>query len=527
MNHQWDFPYASNRAPLFARNIIATSQPLAAQAGLQMLQRGGNAVDAALATAITLTVVEPAMNGLGSDAFAIIWDGHELHGLNASGRSPKRWTPERFAHLERMPLLGWDSVTVPGAVSSWVALSDRFGKLPFPDLFEAAIHYAETGFQLGHKTAYVFERTKTSYQAFPSFMQTFMPNGRIPKTGARLRLPHHASSLRRIAASKGEDFYTGELAEAIIRDCRSHNGAMTLDDLADHRAEWITPICQQYRGYTLHEIPPNGQGLLALIALGILEYREINRYAVDSVDSIHLQIEAVRLAYAEIERNLADPDYMTKTADYFLDPAYLQKRSKQIRMESASLQPTSVPASTDTVYLTAADQDGMMVSFIQSNYVAFGSGIVVPDTGISMQNRGYGFSLEEGHPNQVAGGKRPYHTIIPGFVTRNQQAVMSFGVMGGHMQAQGHVQMMVRIFDYQQNPQAASDAPRWHLYEDGRVGIEAGFDLKLAAELEKRGHQIVYDAEPHIFGGAQLITKLEDGYCGASDHRKEGQAVGY
>ncbi|HJN49630.1 MAG: gamma-glutamyltransferase family protein [Pseudomonadales bacterium] len=527
MNHQWDFPYASNRAPLFARNIVATSQPLAAQAGLQMLQRGGNAVDAALATAITLTVVEPAMNGLGSDAFAIVWDGSELHGLNASGRSPAAWTPERFASSVKMPLLGWDSVTVPGAVSGWVALSDRFGNLPFADLFAAAIGYAQTGFQVGHKTAAVWQQSKTVYAAFPAFMQTFMPNGRAPQTGELVRLPHHAGTLAKIAASKGEDFYRGELAEEIIRDCERHGGAMALDDLAEHRAQWVTTISQEYRGVTLHEIPPNGQGLLALIALGILAWRDIGQYPLDSADSIHLQIEAIRLAYADIERHLADPDYMTRSVQDLLDREYLKERSKQIRMRRASPALSKVPASPDTVYLTTADQSGMMVSFIQSNYVGFGSGVVVPDTGISLQNRGYGFTLEEGHPNQVGGGKRPYHTIIPGFVTRNDQALMSFGVMGGHMQAQGHVQMMVRIFDYGQNPQTASDAPRWHLYEDGRVGVESGFDAKVAAKLARRGHEIIYDNEARVFGGAQLISRLEDGYCGASDHRKEGQAVGY
>lgn len=527
MNLQWDFPYPSNRAPLFARNIVATSQPLAAQAGLRMLQKGGNAIDAALATAITLTVVEPAMNGLGSDAFAIVWDGSGLHGLNASGRSPAAWTAERFSGLQRMPIRGWDSVTVPGAVGGWVALSEKFGKLPFEDLFESAIGYAESGFQVGHKTAAVWERTRIAYQQFPEFMRTFMPEGRSPHPGEVLKLPHHANSLQRIAQSKGEDFYTGELAEAMIRDCKSHGGVMVLDDLAGHRVQWVTPISQDYRDVTLHEIPPNGQGLLALIALGILANWEISRYPVDSVDSVHLQIEAVRLAYAEIERHLADPDYMTRSASDLLEPAYLKSRSDQIRMRSTCSQPTNVPASADTVYLTAADQHGTMISFIQSNYLAFGSGIVVPDTGISMQNRGYGFTLEEGHPNQVGAGKRPYHTIIPGFVTRNQRAVMSFGVMGGHMQAQGHVQMMVRIFDYRQNPQTASDAPRWHLIEDGSVAVEAGFDKKVAARLAKRGHRIVYDSEPHIFGGAQLISKLADGYCGASDHRKEGQAVGY
>jgi len=527
MNHTWDLPYASRRAPVMAANIVATSQPLAVQAGLQMLQKGGNAVDAAIATAITLTVVEPNNNGIGSDAFALVWDGTELLGLNASGRSPAAWSPEQFKDRSEMPVAGWDAVTVPGAVSGWVALSIRFGKLPFGDLFEPAIKYARDGFQVGPISAPYWERAALTYSKFESFMSTFVPGGIAPATGELTTLPDHARSLAKIADTRGEAFYRGELAEAIIRDSDDHHGLMTLEDLAGHSADWVTPISQDYHQQSLHEIPPNGQGLLALIALGILQEFDLKQYPVDSVDSVHLQVEAVRQAYAIIERQLADPNHMQRPAAEFLDRDFLHQKAANIDMHQASNILTVVPANPETVYLTTADSSGMMVSMIQSNYLGFGSGIVVPGTGISMQNRGKGFTLEDGHPNQVAGGKRPYHTIIPGFVTRDHAPLMSFGVMGGHMQAQGHVQMVVRIYDYQQNPQAASDAPRWHVMEDGQLALEPGFDPEVAASLAERGHQITFDRPAYIFGGAQLITKLENGYCGASDHRKEGMAAGF
>jgi gamma-glutamyltranspeptidase/glutathione hydrolase len=527
MNHTWDLPYPSRRAPVMAANIVATSQPLAVQAGLQMLQRGGNAVDAAIATAITLTVVEPNNNGIGSDAFALVWDGRNLHGLNASGRSPAAWSPERFSDRSEMPVAGWDAVTVPGAVSGWVALSDKFGNLPFSDLFEPATRYARDGFQLGPISAPFWERAALTYSKFESFMNTFTLDGIAPATGELTRLPDHARSLAKIAETRGEAFYRGELAAAMIRDSDDHQGLMTLEDLASHSADWVTPISQAYHQRSLHEIPPNGQGLLALIALGILQEFDLKQYPVDSTDSVHLQVEAVRQAYAIIERQLADPDYMQKPAEYFLGSEFLHQKAADIRLNKASNILTRVPANPDTVYLTTADSNGMMVSMIQSNYLGFGSGIVVPGTGISLQNRGKGFTLEDGHPNQVAGSKRPYHTIIPGFVTQGNMPLMSFGVMGGHMQAQGHVQMMARIFDYQQNPQAASDAPRWHVMQDGQLALEHGFDTRVAADLAAKGHKITFDEPSYIFGGAQLITKLDNGYCGASDHRKEGMAAGF
>lgn len=527
MSTDWSLPYPSQRSPIFARNAVATSQPLAAQAGLRMLLRGGNAVDAAVATAIALTVVEPNNNGIGSDAFALVWDGAALHGLNASGRAPAALFPERFAGKHAIPPFGWDAVTVPGAVSAWVALSERFGALPFADLFEPAVQYAREGFPVGPQSAYYWQLVESWYRSFPDFTAHFLPGGRAPQVGEIFRCPDTADSLEAIAASAGESFYRGALAAKIAACAEAAGAAFAAEDLANHRAEWVPPLAQPYRGVRLHEIPPNGQGLTALIALGVLEHHDVASYPVDSADSIHLQAEAMKLAWAEAVRHIADPDAMGRAPEVFLDAHFLAERSRCIDMRRARAPESVVPASADTVYLASADAGNRMVSFIQSNYLAFGSGIVVPGTGIHLQNRGVGFSLEPGHPNRVGPGKRPFHTIIPGFVTRDGRAETSFGVMGGHMQAQGHVQMLVRMRDYGQNAQAACDAPRWHVREDGALLLEPGIAEDQLESLRTRGHRVVTNAMPHVFGGAQLITTLPDGYCAASDKRKEGQAVGF
>jgi gamma-glutamyltranspeptidase/glutathione hydrolase len=527
MSFTWTLPYPSSRTPVLAANIVATSQPLAAQAGLRMLLKGGNAVDAAVATAITLTVIEPMSNGLGSDSFAIVWDGEHMHGLNASGRSPKAWTAGHFANYKKMPELGWDAVTVPGAVDAWVNLSTRFGKLPFADLFEPAINYAHNGFPVAPKTAAGWANSKKVYAAYPDLLAAFFPNDRAPHAGEIFRHENQARSLELIAKTKGEAFYRGELAEKIIAHAKTTGGLMSLDDLAAHHCEWVEPIAQEYRGHHVHEIPPNGQGLAALIALGILRHHKLADYPVDSADSVHLQVEAMKLAFAEAKAHIADPAAMKISVKQMLDESYLASRAKLIDMQHAAFPKSTLSPDQGTVYLTAADSRGMMVSMIQSNYGGFGSGIVVPGTGISMQNRGACFTLEKGHPNEVGGNKRPYHTIIPAFVTREGRPVMSFGVMGGHMQPQGHVQMITRIFDYNQNPQAASDAPRWHVTEEQRLYLEPGFSPAVADDLRKRGHTVLLAVPPHGFGGAQLIYKMDGAYCAGSDHRKDGQAVGY
>jgi gamma-glutamyltranspeptidase/glutathione hydrolase len=527
MTLNWDCPYPSNRSPVFARNMVATSQPLAVQVGIDTMKAGGNAVDSAIATAIALTVVEPNNNGIGSDAFAIVWDGKQLHGLNASGRSPAALTAEKFSGQETMPTLGWDAVTVPGAVSAWVELSARFGELPFEQLFKGAIDYATNGYQVGPKTGFYWKYAETQFSKFKPFMDTFMKDGRAPEIGEVMTLPDHASSLSLIAESKGESFYRGALAQAMVTDSEENGGTLTMQDLANHRCDWVGTISAGLNDHQLHEIPPNGQGLMALIGLGILDELDIGQYELDSATSIHLQIEATRIAYANIERHLADIEHMKISPEELLDRRFLKTCAAQIDFNHANPAASALGASPDTVYLTTADASGMMVSMIQSNYRGFGSGVVIPGTGISLQNRGSGFVLEDGHPNQVGGNKRPYQTIIPGFAMSNSKPTMSFGVMGGHMQAQGHLQMMIRVFVHQQNPQAASDAPRWYLREDGKVALESGFDSASINELGNRGHEIVKNNPEHIFGGAQLIYRMVDGYCGGSDHRKEGLVAGY
>ncbi len=521
----WSFPYSSQRMPVMARNVVATSQPLAAQAGMSMLLAGGNAADAALATAITLCVVEPTSNGIGSDAFCILWDGKRVHGLNASGRSPKAWSPELFAAHDQMPQRGWDAVTVPGCVSAWAALSERFGKLPFEALFEPAIHYARNGFIVSPITGRSWAYAARHYRDMPNWMATFAPRGRAPRIGEKFTCEAQARTLERIAETRGDAFYRGDLAEKIAAHAKHTGGAMTEEDLADHRADWVDTMAIDFQDHTLHEMPPNGQGIAALIALGILENRDLPQYPVDSADSFHLQIEAMKLAYADAHRYVSDPNARDIEYAQLLDPDYLAHRAQRIDLQRAQAPTFGMPRG-NTVYLTAADEHGMMVSFIQSNYMGFGSGVVIPDTGISMQNRGAGFVLAEGHPNRVGGGKRPYHTIIPAFATREGQPAMSFGVMGGHMQPQGHAQMMIRIFAYGQNPQAACDAPRWQVLGGTHVGIEPGVDASVLDDLRARGHAIQIPRSIG-YGGGQLIYKLDEAYCAASDPRKDGLAVGY
>jgi gamma-glutamyltranspeptidase/glutathione hydrolase len=514
--------------PILARNVVATSQPLAAQAGLSMMMKGGNAVDAILATAISLTVLEPTSNGIGSDAFCILWDGKKIHGLNASGRSPAAWTPDRFKGKPEMPKRGWDSVTVPGAVSAWADLSQRFGKLPFADLFEPAIRYAADGYMVTPTISRLWANQAPELKDQPGYAQAFMPHGRAPAVGEKFSFPDQARTLARIAETKGEAFYRGDLAEKIAAWAKQNGGAMTVADLAAHRNDWVDPIGMDYRGYRLLEIPPNGQGISALMALGMLENFDLAKLPVDSADSLHVQLEAMKLAFADADEYVSDPKTMRVAPAAMLDKGYLKERAKLIDTKKAANPGFGKPAGSGTVYLTAADESGMMVSYIQSNYAGFGSGVVVPGTGISLQNRGYGFVLKPGHANVVAPGKRPFHTIIPGFVTKDGQPVMSFGVMGGSMQSQGHLQIMLRMVDYQQNPQAAADAPRWRVDQGLDVNVEQGVPAAVIDDLKRRGHHIAQaDRWSTDFGRAQLIFKMEDGYFAASERRTDGQAVGF
>jgi gamma-glutamyltranspeptidase / glutathione hydrolase len=521
----WNNPYAWPRKPLLASNVVSTSQPLAAQAGVQMLAAGGNAVDAILATAITLSLVEPVSNGIGSDAYAILWDGRELHGLNASGRSPAAWTLDFFGGQKAMPVRGWNSVSVPGCVSAWVELHGRFGRLPFEKLFERAIQYGREGFLVSPTIAGQWDKQVPELKSQPGFAEAFMPNGHAPRAGEKFTWKAHADVLEQIARTKGEAFYRGAIAEKIEAHARQHGGAMRASDLAAHTPDRVTPLKTDYRGYTLHELPPNGQGIVALIALGILAHFDMRSHAVDGADSVHLQIEAIKLAFADVWRYVGDIDYMDVRPQQLLDRAYLKSRANLIDIRRAQNFGHGTPPKGGTVYLTAADASGMMVSYIQSNYMGFGSGVVVD--GVSLQNRGATFVLQPGHPNCVGPKKRPYQTIIPGFVTKEGVPVMSFGVMGGAMQPQGHAQVMVRIADYGQSPQAASDGPRFRFVQGMDVSVEPNYPAGTLDELQRRGHRIVTIDDYNQFGSAQLIWKLDGGYFAASDPRRDGQAVGF
>ena len=526
----WSLPYASHRSAVLGRNIVSTSQPLAAQAGLRMLLAGGNAVDAAIAAAMALTVVEPTGCGLGSDGFAIVWDGKELHGLNASGRAPAAWTPAYFAERGGIPETGWNAVTVPGAVSSWVALSKRLGKLPFAQLAQPAIDYARNGFPVSPTIAKLWSLGAAKLGAQPGFAECFMPGGRAPRAGEIFRSEAHARTLELIVQTEGEAFYRGELAQQMVAHAQAHGGAMTLEDLDAHRADWVGTVSQRFGDSVVHEIPPNGQGIATLMALGMLDVVGVGKEPLDGADSVHLQIEAMKLALADLQQYNADLDAMQVAPADLLDADYLRARAALIHPAQAGDPGHGTPRPGGTVYLAAADADGMMVSFIQSNYMGFGSGVVVPGTGISLQNRGHGFNLIPGHANEVGPRKRPSHTIIPAFAMHaDGTPQMAFGVMGGPMQSQGHLQMALRVLRYGQNPQAAADAPRWRVTGGKGVAVEPGFDPAVVAELRARGHVVTVEEGNGVFafGGAQLVLRNGDSYMAGSDPRKDGCAVAF
>lgn len=505
------YPYPSQRMTAFAKDgMVATSQPLAAEVGLQMIKQGGNAIDAAIAAAACLTVVEPTSNGIGSDAFALVWTKGELHGLNASGPAPASISVEAVNErgYKEMPKYGWIPVTVPGAPAAWVKLSKRFGKLPFAELLKPAIHYAENGYPvtptISKLWAKAYEKFKSELTAeeFTHWFTTFAPEGRPPKAGELWRSPDHAKSLRLIAESDGESFYRGELAKQMVDFSKRFNGFLMEADLAEYEPEWVQPIKVTYRGYDVWEIPPNGQGLIALLALNTLkgfsfpEEEEAERY--------HKQIEAVKLAFADGHKYIAEQKRMSVTVDALLSDQYAKERRRLIHDQANTPEPGTPPRG-GTVYLAAADGEGNMVSFIQSNYMGFGSGIVVPGTGIALQNRGHCFSLDKGHDNCLEGGKRSYHTIIPGFLTKDHKPVGPFGVMGGFMQPQGHVQVIMNTIDFHLNPQAALDAPRWQWLEGKKVMIEPGFPIHIAQELARKGHEIQIALDSMSFGRGQII----------------------
>ena len=549
MKFNWNNPYPTIRVPVMGRNVVSTSHPFAAQAGLKIIQQGGNAIDAAIAAAAALMIVEPVSNGLGSDCFAIVWDGKELHGLNSSGTSPQAWSPEYFSKkygtdangLADRPMRGWDAVTVPGALAGWEELHRRFGSLPLGDLLQPAIEIAERGYAMAPVVAHKWAAAIPDLRDQPGFAGAFMPHGRAPEIGEIFRFEAAAKTLKKIAKSGIREFYEGEIAEAIASYAKNHGGAMTLNDLSAYRPDWVGTIAQDIQGvdgktYSMHEIPPNGQGIGALIALGILQNFDLASLPVDGVESQHLQIEAMKLAFADVYQYVADPRSMEVTPEQMLDPAYLAQRAKLINPNKATHFNFGLPQSGGTIYLSATDEQGRMISFIQSNYMGFGSGVVVPDWGVSLQNRGFGFSMDPKSANVVAGGKRPFHTIIPAFLTRKEgNAIlpqMSFGVMGGDMQPQGHLQTILRMLSYRQQPQAACDAPRWKVNRDFTLDVEANMNAATVQGLSNLGHTLKKIDDPYMdFGAGQFIWRLsddiEDGYVAASDPRRDGQAAVY
>ena len=538
MNFHWTNPYPSARTPLFARNIVSTSQPLAAQAGLRLLQQGGNAVDAAIAAAATITLTEPCSNGLGSDCFALVWDGSQLLGLNASGTAPAAWTLDYFEKkyggdlTATRPLRGWDTVTVPGAVGGWGALHQRLGRLPFEQVLAPAIEYAERGFAISPNVQEKWRLAAPLLREQPGFAEHFLPKGRVPHVGEHFVLPHAAQTLKLIAQTHGEAFYRGELAARLVAHAAEHGGVMTEADLASYEPQWVDSLHTQFHRHTLHEIPPNGQGITALMTLGLLRHTPLAQLEVDSPDWHHWQIEAIKAAFADVYAHVSDPRSMRVTSEQLLDDDYLKSRAALIDPQRAQHWGSGELPRGGTIYLTTADESGMMVSFIQSNYLGFGSGVVVPGTGISLHNRGHGFSMLADHPNVVAPGKRPFHTIIPAFLMAEGKPQMSFGVMGANMQPQGQVQTLTRMLLAHQQPQAACDAPRWKWNKALDIEVEPDMPDSVKTELARRGHRIAPVNDPYLdFGAGQFIWRLGDsavdGYVAASDSRRDGCAVGY
>jgi gamma-glutamyltranspeptidase/glutathione hydrolase len=482
------------------RNSIATSHPLAVQAGEQIFTQGGSAVDAAIAAAAVLVVVEPWGCGLGSDALAQVWDGNKLHGLDASGPTPGAWSPDYFSHkygpIDRVPQRGIDSVTVPGAVSAWSALSAKFGQLPFADLMQPAINLAQNGHTILRSWS-----IKEYYQQ-PDFVEVFSQRGRVPQTGEMFQLPSIARGLQAIARTHGQAFYTGEIADALVQFSQQHGGAMTPGDLESYQPEWITPISQHYNGYTVHELPPRSQGIAALMALGMLEHFDLKDNAV----STHLQIEAVKLAFVDVYQHVARPSSVT--VEQLLDPVYLKQRAGLIDPKHAQDFGAENPVRGGTVMVTAADAQGHMISLIQSNYQGFGSGCVEPTYGVSLQNRGHSFRVQD-----VVSGQRPFHTLAPAFVSESDKPVLSFGVIGGNIQPQAHVQFLVRVLKYKQSLETASAAPRWRFDQGLEIAVEPGIN---AEYLQRRGH--VINNTNTNFGVGQFIWRDSE-YTAVSDKR--------
>ena len=533
--------FTSRSEVIAAHGMVASSHPLATQIGLEILKKGGSAVDAAIAVNAALGLMEPTGNGIGGDLFAIVWDAktRKLYGLNASGPAPKKLSLEYFQenNLSEYPEFGPLPVTVPGVVAGWSELHNKFGKLPIKSLFKPTIEYAKDGFPVTETIAYYFELNKQRFQDYPNFKEVWMANGDVPKTGEIFKNPALARTLE-ILSEKGLDqFYTGNIARITADFIQRQGGFLSYEDLASFQPEWVEPISTNYRGFDVWELPPNTQGLATLQILNILENFNLAELGLFSPEYIHLFIEAKKLAFADRAKFYSDPRFAELPIETLLSKDYAAKRREEINLKKAALVDASgLPQHGDTVYLTTADENGNMVSLIQSNYSGMGSGMTPPNLGFMLQNRGTLFSLDPKHLNVVAGGKRSFHTIIPAFVTKDGEPFISFGVMGGATQPQAQAQVLINIIDFGMNLQEAGDAPRIvhsgssqpsgsRMKNGGTVSLESAFDEQIRKELIKMGHQLEY--EKGSFGGYQAIMKKNGVYYGASESRKDGQAAGY
>ena len=532
------------RSPVLATSAMAaTSQPLATQVALEVMKSGGNAIDAAIAANALLGLVEPTGNGIGGDLFAIVWhaETEKLYGLNASGRSPQSLSRQWFIDrgYTRIPPHGPLPVSVPGTVDGWYMLHDRFGRLPMPQLLQPTIDYAEKGFPVSQLIAYYWQRSVPILKKWPGFVEQFTKNGEAPSEGEIWRNPSLASTLKALAKDGRDAFYLGDIARTIADYMEENGGFLSLQDLADHRGNWIEPVSTNYRGYDVWELPPNGQGIAALQILNIVEQFDVAALGRESAEFVHLFTEAKKLAFEDRAKYYADPEFNNIPVSRLISKSYAKRRAKLIDRERASKE---YPAGKlleegDTIYLTTADSEGNMVSLIQSNYRGMGSGMTPPGLGFILQDRGEMFSLEERHFNEFEGGKRPFHTIIPAFVTKEGKPWMSFGLMGGAMQPQGHAQIIINMVDFGLDVQAAGDAPRIHhsgsseptgeqMTDGGILNLETGYPLATIRQLMRMGHKIQYANGP--YGGYQAIHRADNGvYWGATESRKDGHAAGY
>lgn len=530
------FNFPSRRSNIIAHNgMVATSQPLAAQAGLDILKAGGNAIDAAIATVATLCVVEPCSTGIGGDAFALIWHAKEkrLYGINASGPSANKLTADfvRAQGHETFPALGGLAVTVPGSLRGWELALNKFGSRPLDQLLAPAIQYADFGFPVSERIARSWHNSTEKMSKQADSKRVWLPNGRSPKVGELFQNKAFAQTLRTIAKQGYDVFYNGRIAQQIVKAVQDDGGLLALEDLANYQAEWVEPISVDYGdGFTFHEIPPNGQGLTALLALNIASAFDLHSFQYGTADYYHALMESMKLAFVDAQAYIADPKKADVPISGLLSKSYAQARFAQINMHSALLPTPGNPSHHgDTVYLTVGDKDGNMVSWIQSLYMGFGSGLTAGDTGVQLQNRGANFSLVEGHPNEAGPSKRPFHTIIPGFITKNGDAWSSFGVMGGFMQPQGHLQVGINLTQFDMDPQTALDAPRFQWLKEKEIALETAVSPTVRQELTNRGHEFHPSDKPMHYGGGQAIVRNQKTgvYIGGSEPRNDGTAVGW